>query len=214
VEPKDLSTFRREYRGNELTEETAGNDPFSLFGQWLNEAIRSEAPDANAMSLSTASPDGTVSSRMVLLKSFSEEGFTFFTHYHSRKGKQLSANPRAALLFYWPELNRQVRVEGAVVRLPDEDSDRYFDSRPRESRLGTWISPQSQVIPHREYLEQKLTETGRKFSGSRIPRPPYWGGFRLVPWMVEFWQGREGRLHDRIVFKRSRRTWQRARLAP
>ncbi|MGC9471769.1 MAG: pyridoxamine 5'-phosphate oxidase [Bacteroidales bacterium] len=214
MEPEDLSAFRREYRGNELTEETAGNDPFILFGKWLNEAIRSEAPDTTAMSLSTASLDGTVSSRIVLLKNYSEKGFTFFTNYNSRKGKQLAANPRAALLFYWPELNRQVRVEGKVERLPDEDSNRYFDSRPLESRMGAWISPQSQVIPHREYLEQKLTETGKKFSGSRIPRPSYWGGFRLVPRMIEFWQGREGRLHDRIVFNLSRRTWQRVRLAP
>jgi pyridoxamine 5'-phosphate oxidase len=209
-----IADLRREYVRDGLTESTAGGDPFALFRLWFSQALTAELLEPNAMSLATVAADGRPSVRVVLLKGFDHGGFTFFTNYESRKGRELAANPHASLVFWWHELERQVRVEGLVGKVPPAESDEYFAMRPLGSRLGAWASAQSEVIPDRDTLDRRLAELAARYQDGNVPRPPHWGGYRLVPDGIEFWQGRPDRLHDRIQFRRSNGGWVRERLAP
>lgn len=211
---KSIADIRIEYMLRKLDESDVQADPVMQFAQWLQQAIEAGALEPTAMALATSSPDGRPSVRIVLLKKFDTRGFTFFTNYQSRKGRQISENPFAALVFFWPELERQVRIEGNVEKVPEAESDEYFLSRPEGSRLGAWTSPQSSVIKDRAFLEEKLLHFQAHFSGSQIPRPEYWGGFILKPSLIEFWQGRQNRLHDRIQYRRTEEGWKIERLAP
>lgn len=206
--------MRRDYARAGLDEDAAGADPVTLFARWLDEAVAAGVHEPNAMALATATPDGRPSSRIVLLKGFDARGLVFFTGYESRKGRELTANPWAAATMLWHSLERQVRVEGAVTRLSDPESDAYFASRPRGSQVGAVASPQSRVIAGREVLEQRALEVERFFADSDVERPPVWGGYRVALERVEFWQGRASRLHDRIRFVRVGDDWRRERLAP
>ena len=189
-------------------------DPIAEFARWFAEAQAAEVEEPNAMVLATATPGGAPSARVVLLKGFDERGFVFFTDYRSRKGAELEANPRAALVLHWSELERQVRISGEVTRTSMEESETYYRSRPLGSRLGAWVSHQSLAIPSREVLEDGLREVERRFAGGEVPLPPYWGGYRVKPEAIEFWQGRENRLHDRIRYQREGPTWRIERLGP
>ena len=188
-------------------------DPIRQFATWFRPVLAREV-DATAMTLATADKDGRPSARTVLLKDFDDRGFVFYTNYDSPKGRALAENPRAALVFHWPDLERQVCLSGSVARVSDEESDAYFLTRPRESQLGAWASPQSSVIGTREELDQRVAEVERRFAGREVPRPPYWGGFRLAPEVVEFWQGRRSRLHDRFRYRKVDANWVIERLAP
>jgi pyridoxamine 5'-phosphate oxidase len=211
----DVTNFRKEYRFDQLSEATAGADPWQLFEQWFRLAGASGIHEPNAMSLATATPDGRPSLRVVLLKGVDRGGFTFFTNYESRKGRELAVNPHAALLFWWEPIERQVRVEGRVDKLPAADSDEYYQSRPLGSRLGAWASEQSRVLPDRAVLDQRFAELQAEYSESSPDRPAFWGGYRLVPDLFEFWQGGVNRLHDRLRYRRQDDTrWHRERLSP
>ena len=211
----DLADLRREYRQAALDEASAAADPIEQFSRWFEEARASGVVEPNAMTLATVDPTGRPSVRVVLLKGLGEDGFVFFTDRRSRKGRELEANPAAALVFWWPELERQVRVSGTCVRHDDTGSDAYFASRPRGSQLGAWASEQSSELASRAELEARLEAATVRFGDGAIPRPPHWGGYRLVPDELEFWQGRPNRLHDRIVFTRTPEPgWRRARLSP
>ncbi|MCG8352179.1 MAG: pyridoxamine 5'-phosphate oxidase [Chloroflexales bacterium] len=206
---------RKEYADSEFDETSVAPDPFQQFQLWFDAAAQNQIQEPNAMTLATVGVDGRPAARMVLLKDFDERGFVFYTNYESRKGQELARFPWAALVFWWGALDRQVRIEGQVERVAAEESDTYFQSRPAGSRLGAWTSPQSQVIDGRAILEQRLTELERQYADQPIPRPPHWGGYRLVPTLVEFWQGRLNRLHDRLCYRRnSDGNWQIERLAP
>jgi pyridoxamine 5'-phosphate oxidase len=210
-----IAELRRDYGTGGLSEADAGDDPFALFHRWLAQAIAAELTDPNAMILATATPDGIPSARAVLLKALDGRGFTFFTNYDSRKGREMDANPRVALVFLWHQLERQVRVEGTVEVVTPAESDAYFVNRPLGSRLGAWASPQSAVIPDRAFLERTHAELMAKYPDGIVPRPPNWGGYRVLPSVIEFWQGRPSRLHDRIAFtRRPDGTWEKERLAP
>jgi len=198
---------------NELHEKDLDADPFSQFAAWFAEASGCE-PQPNAMSLATATAASVPSVRMVLLKGVENASFHFFTNYESRKASELDANPHAGIAFFWPSLNRQVRAEGTVERLSAEDSDAYFRTRPRGSQLGAWASPQSEPLAGREELEARFAETERKFIEGPVTRPPFWGGYRLLPETIEFWQGRESRLHDRLLYRLEKGSWIIERLAP
>ena len=189
-------------------------DPFARFSEWMAEAEASEPADANAMILSTAAPDGSVSSRTVLLKAADTRGFVFYTNIESRKARELAANRHAALLFFWKSLGRQIRIEGIVERVTEAEADAYFGTRPRISRLGAWASDQSRPLPDRTTLEQRLAEYEAKYPGEDIPRPPYWSGYRVVPEMFEFWQNMPFRLHDRTVYRRAPQGWTIGKLYP
>ncbi len=189
-------------------------DPLALFAQWSRDAAAAGIVLPEAMALATASRKGQPSVRMVLHRGFSKGGFVFFTNYRSRKAVEILANPRAAFVFHWPEIERQVRAEGRVEKIPRAESDRYFNSRPRESRLSAWASPQSAEIPDRAYLEREYERIDAQYPGEKVPRPSFWGGFRLIPDRIEFWQGRPFRLHDRISFIRKKQGWTEVRLAP
>ncbi|HEY6953299.1 MAG TPA: pyridoxamine 5'-phosphate oxidase [Bacteroidota bacterium] len=197
-----------------LSEKNVSANPFDQFRKWFQAAVDENIPQPNAMTLATASADGEPSSRIVLLKDADDRGFTFYTNYESRKGGQLALNPRAALLFYWPTLDRQVRIEGQVERLTREESMRYFDSRPRLSRIGAWASRQSEIIENRSILVAEFKKFERQFSKGKVPLPDYWGGFRLIPGRMEFWQNRPNRLHDRICYVREHDAWKIVRLSP
>ncbi|MGE5609257.1 MAG: pyridoxamine 5'-phosphate oxidase [Bacillota bacterium] len=211
----DLGALRIEYRQRSLSEQEVDADPLRQFASWLNEAIAVRAYEPNAMTLATCTKAGVPSARMVLLKSVDRSGFAFFTNYQSRKGNELEENPQAALVFYWPELERQVRVEGPAQRTSSEESDEYFRSRPVESRMGSAASAQSEVIDSRTVLEDRVKQLWQKYPQGDVPRPPRWGGYRVRPMRMEFWQGRESRLHDRIEYVRDGRgEWLIRRLSP
>lgn len=210
-----VADIRKDYKLHSLTEADVAPDPITQFGKWWQEAIASQIDEVNALTLATASPDGVPSARIVLLKGFDELGFRFFSNYHSYKGQQLEENPRACLVFFWKELERQVRVTGIVSKLPGAESDTYFQSRPLGSRLGAWASPQSQVIESRSWLEENERQIIEKFGTDQIPRPPHWGGYLVRPVTIEFWQGRPNRLHDRIQYNLQQDgNWLIERLAP
>lgn len=213
--PEAIRRLRREYALAGLTETDAAPDPFAQFGRWFAEALGAELREPNAMTVATATADGVPAARIVLLKAWDERGFTFYTNYEGQKGRELAENPRAALLFFWAELERQVRIVGAVARLTPEESDRYFASRPFGSRLGAIASPQSTVIPDRETLVGRLRDLEAAYAGGGPPRPTGWGGYRVAPQRFEFWQGRPNRLHDRLRYRRdATRGWIIERLAP
>lgn len=211
---KKLADIRLEYLNDRLDENSVESDPIAQFRKWMDEAIRSEILHPTAMILATAKRDGRPSSRVVLLKSVSDDGFTFFTDYSSRKGREIKENPDVALTFFWNGLERQVRIEGVAEKVSEEESDRYFHSRPRESRLSAVASMQSAVVPDREFLEKKRIELKNKLQDDHVPRPERWGGYLVVPALVEFWQGRENRLHDRILYSRENQKWKIRRLSP
>ncbi len=211
----DFEQLRKDYRLQSLLEKDVKEDPLQQFRKWWQESLDSKIEEPNAMTLATATPEGKPSARIVLLKEISDRGLVFFTNYESHKGSQIRENPFGALVFFWKELERQVRIEGKIEKVSDRESDAYFSTRPLESRIGAWSSPQSQVLPSRAQLDQKVEEYTRKFSSGVIPRPPQWGGYLLVPELVEFWQGRPGRLHDRLQYRFEREgKWKIERLAP
>ena len=212
--PIDLAALRADYARGGLDVPDLEPDPVTMFGRWMHEAVAAGIHEPNAMVVSTVDPDGQPSSRMVLLKGVSHDGFVFFTNQHSRKGVALAAEPRCALLFPWHPLERQVRVEGLARPLPAGDVAAYWASRPRGSQLGAWASPQSQVVAGRDELELRYREAEERFAGQDVPVPPEWGGYRVEPATFEFWQGRPGRLHDRILYGRTSTGWETKRLAP
>lgn len=198
-----------------LDEATAGASPWPLFERWYREALQAQLHEPSAMTVATATPEGVPSARVVLLRGFDERGFVFFTNYQSRKGAELAANPRAALAIYWGPLERQVRAEGLVVKVAPQESDDYFRSRPLGHRLGALVSAQSVVIPNRQHLEQRMAELVGLYEGKEVPRPEHWGGYRIVPNAIEFWQGQLNRLHDRLRYRRGDEgDWLLERLAP
>lgn len=209
-----IADLRKEYTRGGLVEAAAGDDPIAFFREWFDQALTAQVPEPNAMTLCTCSADGRPSARIVLLKEVGASGFTYFTNYASRKGQEVGVNPLVALVFHWVELERQVRVEGAASVVPEEVSDAYFASRPRGSQLGAWASEQSTVIESRAALESRLLEVRNRFGDGPIPRPPYWGGYAVLPRAIEFWQGRPSRLHDRIRFRAVESKWVRERLSP
>ncbi|MEO6330817.1 MAG: pyridoxamine 5'-phosphate oxidase [Ginsengibacter sp.] len=211
---KHIAELRKDYIQQELSEKEVSPDPLIQFEKWWNEAIKSEGDEINAMTLATSNSNGKPSARIVLLKGFGEEGFIFFTNYKSKKGEELQQNPFAALVFFWKELERQVRIEGSVQKISEADSDEYFFMRPESSRLGAWGSPQSTVIKDREFLQKNIEHYRNVFNNATIPRPEYWGGYIIKPSAIEFWQGRPGRLHDRIQYTAADSGWQINRLAP
>jgi len=213
VDPS-IANLRRNYSFQGLSEGDTDANPFRQFQVWFDQALAAQLLEPNAMTLATAVA-GKPSARIVLLKQFDDRGFVFYTNYHSRKGQELAQNPWAALVFWWADLERQVRIEGQVEKVSERESDEYFHSRPWGSRLGAWASDQSQVIGDRHLLEQRLAELEQKYQDQEIPRPPHWGGYRLVPTAIEFWQGRPKRLHDRLCYYRLENgNWQVKRLSP
>ena len=208
-----IADIRKSYERAELNEHASHADPMLQFDQWLNEAIKSEIPEPNAMTVATVGSNLRPSTRVVLIKGYDARGIVWYTNYDSRKGRELAGNPFAALQFHWVELERVVRIEGRVERVSAEESDEYFHSRPLDSRIGAWASPQSQVIPNRTLLVTNAAKFGAQFL-LNPPRPPHWGGFRLVPDCWEFWQGRKSRLHDRLRYQQLADGWLRERLAP
>jgi pyridoxamine 5'-phosphate oxidase len=200
---------------SELRETEAGFDPVALFRGWFEQAIAADPVQPDAVTLATCTPEGAPSARVVLLRGFDERGFVFFTNYQSRKGAELAANPRAALVFYWPDLGRQVRIEGTVEKVSAKESDDYFQARPLGNQVSAWASPQSRPVASREVLEQQMTAYLERYPDGEVPRPEYWGGYRVRPHLIEFWQGRDNRLHDRLRYRLSDQgDWVRDRLAP
>ncbi|MEH2327713.1 pyridoxamine 5'-phosphate oxidase [Nostoc sp.] len=212
---KIVADLRKDYTLEGLSELEIDLNPFIQFKKWFDQALAAQLPEPNAMTIATATPDGKPSARMVLLKNFDERGFTFFTNYNSHKGQELAENPQAALVFWWAELERQVRISGYVEKVSETESDQYFHSRPANSRLGAWVSNQSEVIESREVLERRLQEFQSKYENQEIFRPPHWGGLRVIPTEIEFWQGRPSRLHDRLLYTRlDNSSWKIERLSP
>ncbi len=211
----NIAALRQNYALRSLAESDVSPDPFSQFAQWFDEAVNSQLLEPNAFTLATANSAGRPSARTVLLKGFDIQGFVFFTNYESRKGRELAENPQAALLFNWLELERQIRIEGRVERIDAQASEAYFQSRPKGSQIGAWTSPQSQVIPGREVLLDKQKDLETQYAAAEVlPLPPFWGGYRLLPEVLEFWQGRPSRLHDRIRYVHVEDRWKIERLAP
>ena len=208
-----LADLRKSYMKGSLSEEDVQPNPIDQFKIWFEQAQHAELPEPNAMTVASVDENGKPSARVVLIKEVGPDGFVFFTNYNSRKGQALQANPHAALLFFWPELERQIRIEGPIEKVSDQESDAYFHSRPLDSRIGAWASPQSQVISGRSVLVTNAAEYALKFA-LNPPRPPHWGGFRVKPEAIEFWQGRPSRLHDRIRYTLDQAHWKIERLAP
>lgn len=210
-----ISDIRRDYMLKSFDESHAAGNPFDQFKEWWEEATSADIDEVNAMTLATVDANGKPAARIVLLKGYTHEGFIFFTNYESAKGQDLTINPNAALLFFWKELERQIRIEGTVEKIDPADSDAYFHSRPAGSRIGAWVSPQSKVIPDRAFLESNYNQLIEKYPDeNKVPRPPHWGGFIVKPESFEFWQGRSSRLHDRLKYTKATTGWTRARLAP
>ncbi len=210
----NFSQLRKEYRQAALDEQHTAINPFEQFSTWFSAALNAGLLEPNAMTLSTADATGRISSRVVLLRHYSSKGLQFFTNYTSRKGTEATAHKFAALNFFWPELERQIRIEGKLIKASEEDSDAYFATRPRGSQIGAWASPQSEEIPSRNFLEDAYKEIENRFKDKVVPRPSNWGGFNLIPDYFEFWQGRESRLHDRICYSSEENAWRRFRKAP
>ncbi|TSJ39541.1 pyridoxamine 5'-phosphate oxidase [Mucilaginibacter corticis] len=212
---EELQNLRQDYSAATLSEKSINVNPIKQFDIWFNEAVAAEIHEPNAMTLATATADGRPSARIVLLKGFDANGFAFYTNYLSRKGKELTKNPNAAIVFFWGELERQVRIEGTIEKLSKEQSEQYFHSRPKLSQIGALASPQSQEIAGRDELEAKMSQLEGEYADKEVPKPSYWGGYILKPRLIEFWQGRRSRLHDRIVFKKiDNKSWKKVRLAP
>jgi pyridoxamine 5'-phosphate oxidase len=212
---KDLGSLRNEYSKAALDAKSVSQDPISQFTKWFEEAITAKVPEPNAMTLATVNENGRPASRIVLLKGVENYKFVFYTNYQSRKGKELDQNPACSLTFFWPELERQVRVEGVASRIDEKRSEKYFQSRPRGSQVGAWASPQSSVISDRALLEERAKQIEVKYKGEEIlPKPNQWGGYEIDPLMIEFWQGRPSRLHDRILYTKDEGMWMINRLAP
>lgn len=211
---RDLASIRTEYTKETLEMGSTADTPLDQFSKWFEQAQDADVPEVNAMTLATADGEGQPSARIVLLKDIEKGAFVFYTNYNSQKGEDLAENPKAALVFFWPELERQVRIEGLVSKVSPDMSTSYFHSRPRGSQVGAWTSPQSKVIESREVLKNRMEEIEQKYEGQEIPRPEHWGGYELRPERVEFWQGRANRLHDRILFTKMGESWKKERLAP
>jgi pyridoxamine 5'-phosphate oxidase len=209
-----IAYIRREYLNEDLVEKKVSKNPLVLFQRWFKEARKAEVVDVNAFALATVSKAGIPSNRIVLLKGLDNRGFVFFTNYQSQKGREISQKAVASLLFFWPQLIRQVRVDGKVVKVSAKESDAYFKTRPRGSQLGAWASEQSETVPSRDFLEKSMKALEEKYRGQVIPRPPHWGGYLVIPRSIEFWQGRPNRLHDRLRYVRQGQSWRRERLAP
>ncbi|PPK87421.1 pyridoxamine 5'-phosphate oxidase [Neolewinella xylanilytica] len=213
IDAKDL---RVDYQADELLEKDAPDQPFPLFDRWFEEAKDSDDPEPNAMIVATVNAEGHPAARTVLLKEVNESGFVFYTNYDSRKGHEIDAHPHVAVVFNWLELQRSVRIEGRVEKVDEQTSTEYFQSRPKKSQIGAWTSPQSDVIPDRDYLDRRKEDLEKKYQDSEVlPKPDNWGGYVVIPEMIEFWQGRSSRLHDRLVYRReANQNWKRERLAP
>lgn len=211
---RDIADIRRDYEGGSLDESRVPADPLTMFDEWFALARDTDPDDANAMTLATVDSQGFPHARVVLLKGFDQRGMVFFTNYNSHKGSELANVPQAALTFWWPQLARQVRIEGSVEQVSEAESDEYFASRPRGSQLGAWIATQSVVIPDRNWIEERQQRFEQAYEGQEIPRPVHWGGYRVNPEMIEFWQGQPSRLHDRVRYQLRDRNWEVVRLAP
>lgn len=209
-----LQNLRNEYKQHSLDETTVSANPFHQFQQWFAEVVEAEISEANAMTLATATPEGKPSARIVLLKGMDDTGFVFYTNYESRKGAELAANPQGALLFFWKEIERQIRIEGSIEKVSREESAEYFQSRPEGSRLGAWASHQSTVLANRAAIEEQYAQIAAQYADGNIPLPDYWGGYRLLPHYFEFWQGRSNRLHDRVQYDLTEKGWTISRLSP
>jgi len=209
-----IADIRKDYKLRSFLEAEAASNPFVQFTKWWNDALASNIDEVNAMTLATVNAAGKPSARIVLLKGMSEEGYEFYTNYESHKAKEMAGNSNVALVFFWKELERQIRIEGTVKKAPEDVSDIYFNSRPEESRIGAWSSPQSKIIPSREILEDNVIANKTRFEGKEITRPTFWGGYIVQPVLFEFWQGRSNRLHDRIEYVKNENEWIKKRLAP
>jgi len=209
-----INTLRHDFAKQTLDKKDVNTNPVLQFEKWFKEAVEAKVNEPNAMTVATATADGKPSARILLLRNFDENGFVFYTNYTSRKGEEILKNPYASLLFFWPELERQVRVEGKLTKQSAEESDKYFQTRPRASKLGAWTSEQSRVIANRQALDDEYEKISQKYPGENVPRPIYWGGYILEPTSIEFWQGRPSRLHDRLLYTKEKGSWKIERLAP